>query len=43
MLFIDFKEPGGPEVLFSNEGPAPTLGDDEVLIKVSASIQLAIL
>lgn len=37
MKYIDFKQPGGPEVLFCNEGPPPTVGEDEVLIKVSAA------
>jgi NADPH:quinone reductase len=35
--YIDFNEPGGPEVLFISDGPAPSLGDDEVLIKVTAA------
>lgn len=37
MKYIDFNEPGGADVLFVNEGPAPSLVDDEVLIKVSAA------
>ncbi|MCB1863572.1 MAG: NAD(P)H-quinone oxidoreductase [Gammaproteobacteria bacterium] len=37
MIYIDFNEPGGPEVLVCSEGPAPMAGDDEVLIKVSAA------
>jgi NADPH:quinone reductase len=35
--YIDFNEPGGPEVLFTSDGPIPSLGDDEVLIKVAAA------
>ena len=37
MKFIDFNEPGGPDVLVVNDGPAPSIGDDDVLIKVSAA------
>ena len=37
MKFIDFNEPGGPDVLVINDGPTPSVGDDDVLIKVSAA------
>ncbi len=37
MKFIDFKEPGGPDVLFCNQGAIPSIGDDEVLIRVRAA------
>lgn len=37
MKYIDFSEPGGADRLFVNEGPTPSLSDDEVLIKVSAA------
>jgi len=37
LKFIDFNEPGGPDVLVINDGPAPSIGDDDVLIKVSAA------
>jgi putative PIG3 family NAD(P)H quinone oxidoreductase len=37
LKFIDFNEPGGPDVLFVKDGPTPSTGDDDVLIKVSAA------
>jgi putative PIG3 family NAD(P)H quinone oxidoreductase len=37
MKFIDFIEPGAPNVLFCNEGPTPSVSADEVLIKVCAA------
>jgi putative PIG3 family NAD(P)H quinone oxidoreductase len=37
MLFVDFPQPGGPEVLCLAEAPKPEPGDGEVLIRVEAA------
>lgn len=37
MRFVDFKNHGGPEVLFINEGPDPIPKSHEVLIQVKAA------
>ncbi len=37
MQFVDVKRPGGPEVLFLNEGPKPEPRLNEVLIQVKAA------
>jgi len=37
LKYIDFNEPGGPDVLVVSDGPTPSIGDDDVLIKVSAA------
>jgi NADPH:quinone reductase len=37
MQFIDFREPGPPDVLFVNERPIPIPGQNEILVKVMAA------
>ncbi len=37
MKYVDFAQPGGPEVLSIVEGPAPQPGEQEVLIQVAAA------
>ena len=37
MLVIEIREPGGPDVLVPAERPRPSIGADEVLIKVAAA------
>ena len=37
MKFVHFNEPGGRDVLVLNDGPTPSIGDDDVLIKVGAA------
>ncbi len=37
MKFVHFAQPGGPEVLGIEEGPAPQPGEREVLIQVAAA------
>lgn len=37
MRFVDFKEPGSPDVLFVNETPIPEPGSKEILVQVKAA------
>ena len=37
MIAVEIREPGGPEVLVPVERPRPSIGSDEVLIKVAAA------
>lgn len=37
MHYIDFKEPGGAQVLYVAQGPVPKMGDGDVLIEVEAA------